>query len=94
MSLSYNPSCSVPFLRYIILITKFVFFILNVRISSCLERLSERAIRLDSPFCNDAQADLLRWAETFVQRRGHPFCIDFFGNSIYDDKRTLSDILR
>ena len=34
-----------PFLRYIILITKFVFFILNVRISSCLERLSERAIR-------------------------------------------------
>lgn len=70
MSLSYNPSCSVPFLRYIILITKFVFFILNVRISSCLERLSERAIRLDSPFCDDAQADLLRWAETFVQRRG------------------------
>lgn len=69
MSLSYNPSCSVPFLRYIILITKFVFFILNVRISSCLERLSERAIRLDSPFC-DAQADLLRWAKTFVQRMG------------------------
>ena len=65
-----HPSCSVPFLRYIILITKFVFFILNVRISSCLERLSERAIRLDSPFCNAAQADSLRWAKTFVQRRG------------------------
>ena len=34
-----------------------------------LERLQRGLSGLDSPFC-DAQADLLRWAKTFVQRMG------------------------